>query len=432
MKSAKHNSSATFRELLSELKVTRIPAAPCSQCNDPRMRGSSPLAGGERGRAAGPQGSGRGQMELRAERILSRAALVIRSTFVLQIVVAMLPEGARATRPVVFYALSSAMVAESVLVAVLVLRRGRFATSVAVADLAFVAVLVVVQPECVRPQDMVGTWVGWAYAAAFACVVPVGIAVRQLRVVLIGAVVLAACYLLGTLPHPISDNARVTAMTNALSILGMSVGCRFGGNFVRLMGREADRSRERERTLLHNSAPVLHLLSREIDDPQLKESAMGAAARGAQQIRAILSDRGPAETRRGRHQVRALVEGVCQEFTDLPLTENLELLGSATVQRDAADAVADALRTLLWNVRRHAEATAVIVHGDGDGAGWVITVADNGVGFDPGATKNGWGLRVQAGEALNRVGVEIHLESLPGEGTRVKIWPTRAGDRTGR
>lgn len=371
-------------------------------------------------------GADTAQMEVRAERILVLAAVVIRGTFVLQVLVAMLPEGSHAARPGLFYCLSVVMVVESVLVVGYMLRRGRYVSWAAVVDIGLVVSLVIVQPFSVRLEDMVGTWVGWAYAAAFAAVIPAAIGVRQWRIVLGGAGVMAAGYLVGTLSHPISENFRVTAITNALSILGMSVAGHLGGGFVRSMGQEADRYRERERTLLHNSAPVLHLLSQEITDPRLRESAMGAAARGAQQIRAVLSDRVPVPIRspHGQQYLRGVVDGVCQEFTDLPLTANLELLGSVVVAPEVTGALAEGIRTLLWNIRRHAHATAVTVHGDADDlGGWTVTVSDNGAGFDPATTRNGWGLQVQAGSALSRVGVLVRVDSAPGEGTRVQLRP---------
>jgi len=378
------------------------------------------------------QGVAASRMEARAERILVVAGVVIRGTFVLQILVAMLPEGAMAQHQRWFYLLSALMVSESVTVAACLLRRGRYVTRIAVVDLVFVALLVGVEPLCVMPSDVVGTWASWGYAAAFASVVPAAIGVRSWRLVFAGAIGMLAVYLVGTLPLVVSENARVTALTNALSILGISMACRLAGGFVRLMGQEADRARDRERVILHNSGPLLHMLSQDIPDPLLRESAQGAAARGARQIRAVLSDGavGRLHNARGQHYLKGLVDGVCQEFGDLPLTANLELLGSTAVSPDVADVVAEAVRTLLWNVRRHAAATAVTVHGDCDSRGvWTVTVTDNGVGFDPDTTASGFGLGVQAGSTVRAAGLTVVVDSAPDEGTRVELRPERSVGR---
>lgn len=354
------------------------------------------------------------------------AAVVVRGTFVLQIAASMLPNGPAALHRSLFYGLTSFVIIESAALAAYMLYRGTYVPWAAIIDGAIMLVLVIFEPFSVRNEDVVGTWVAWGYAGAIACAVPAAIGVRLWRIVLGLATALGIAYLVGCLIHPISHNAQVTAMTNAVSVVGMSIACRLGGGFVREMGQEADRARELERTLIHNYAPVLHLLSSDIPDPTLKESAMGAAARGAQQFRAVLSDatRLPDHDRRGRRYLQNVIDGVCQEFSDLHLVRNLELLGETAVDGAQADALAEGVRTLLWNVRRHAHATRVTVHGDADDHGqWAVTITDNGVGFDPEATAPGWGLRVQAGSALERVGLNVAVDSSPGDGTRARIAP---------
>ncbi len=265
---------------------------------------------------------------------------------------------------------------------------------------------------------------------------PAGIGLRQWRLVLTGSLFAAVGYLASVFPHDVPAGAHTTAATNALAVVGFSIACRFAGGFVRIMGQEADRAREaeakaaaaaqleRQRTLLHNHASVLSLLSQDIPDGRLRESARGAAARGARQIHALLADGAamPRTDASGDRYLRSLVDEVCDEFTDLAMIRNLDLLGASTVPRPAADALTEALRTLLWNVREHAEADHVTVHGEiGAAGGWAVTVTDDGKGFDPRLVDRGFGLRVQAGSALTRVGVEVELDSAPGEGTRVRI-----------
>lgn len=54
-----------------------------------------------------------------------------------------------------------------------------------------------------------------------------------------------------------------------------------------------------------------------------------------------------------------------------------------------------ALRSILINVRQHANATRVVLHAEEleDTPGWAVTVHDDGVGFDTRETTYGVGIR---------------------------------------
>lgn len=381
------------------------------------------------------QGSGDRRMAARAEKILVAAATVIRGTFMLQLAVTMITSAERTLHPDGFLAMSGAMIIESVLMSAYMVVRGAYVQGVAIFDICFTAAVILVEPSMVHPRDLVGTWVSWGYAAAIAVAVPTAIGLKRWRIVIAGSALLTACYLVSLLPRPLLPGAVATALTNSLAIIGFAISCRLGGGFVRVMGEEADRAREaearaaamaqleRQRTLLHNHASVLSLLSQDINDPRLQDAARGAAARGARQIQALLADSVPLPERdaRGDHYLLALTDAVAEEFSDLPLIKNLDLLGTATVDETTAEALTEGLRTLLWNIREHARCRKATVHGEVIGDGWVITVTDDGVGFDPTHSHRGWGLRVQAGTALERVGVQVTIDSAPGDGTRVQL-----------
>ncbi len=404
--------------------------------DDPVMSADARLTAWATGVRAYLTGSRDPRMAARAEKILVAAAVVMRGTFGLQLAVALAPGWHRAEHPDSFLALSVMMLGESLLLMSYLIKRGRYVEWAALVDTAFVSAVVVIEPLTVHPGDLVGNWTSWGYAAAFAVVIPTAVGIRRWRIVVGGAVFVAVAYLTGLVLHSLSATARTTTLTNALSIVGFSIACRLGGGFVRSMGEAADRAREaearaaaiaqleRERTMLHNQASVLNLLSQEIPDPGLRRSAMGAAARGAQQIRAMLSDQPsrPADRSEGGRSLRSVVDSVCDEFADLPLIRNLDLLEAGPLTGEAAEAVAEALRTLLWNVRRHAAASAVTVHGDGDrGGNWTLSITDDGTGFDPASVDHGWGLTVQAGTALARHRIGVTVDSTPGDGTQVQI-----------
>ncbi len=87
-----------------------------------------------------------------------------------------------------------------------------------------------------------------------------------------------------------------------------------------------------------------------------------------------------------------------------------------------AQAVYRAIREALSNVRRHARASHVLVDMDSSEAGSVVlTVVDDGVGFDPNAVQPGHvGLRLLA-DLAHSLGGTLTIDSAPGSGTTVRM-----------
>jgi signal transduction histidine kinase len=77
-------------------------------------------------------------------------------------------------------------------------------------------------------------------------------------------------------------------------------------------------------------------------------------------------------------------------------------------------------REALTNVVKHARASRVALSAGRTPDGIVVTVQDDGVGFDPRARRAGQGLRNLA-ERAARLGGDLRLETAPGRGTRVAI-----------
>lgn len=73
----------------------------------------------------------------------------------------------------------------------------------------------------------------------------------------------------------------------------------------------------------------------------------------------------------------------------------------------------------LTNAARHSQATAVEIHLAWQGEGIVLTVSDNGQGFNPAASgSKGLGLRSMR-ERIEAIGGELSIRSGPGKGTQV-------------
>ncbi|MGE0387869.1 MAG: PAS domain S-box protein [Gammaproteobacteria bacterium] len=83
-----------------------------------------------------------------------------------------------------------------------------------------------------------------------------------------------------------------------------------------------------------------------------------------------------------------------------------------------------AVRELLANVRKHARAGRVSVHGIADGADYLIDVEDDGEGFDPNAVPEGEEPRYGLFHLRDRIGFlggDVTVDSRSGRGTRVRI-----------
>ena len=86
-----------------------------------------------------------------------------------------------------------------------------------------------------------------------------------------------------------------------------------------------------------------------------------------------------------------------------------------------------AVKEALNNALKHARATAVRVALDFDEQGLRVTVADNGIGFDPVTVKRGNGLDHSV-RRMEEVGGTCVVEARPGGGASVRLnvpWSTK-------
>ena len=81
-----------------------------------------------------------------------------------------------------------------------------------------------------------------------------------------------------------------------------------------------------------------------------------------------------------------------------------------------------AIREALSNIRRHARASHVLVQlENGDPGTVVLTVTDDGAGFDPAAVEAGHvGLRLLS-DLAHSLGGTLTITSSPGAGTTVRM-----------
>jgi signal transduction histidine kinase len=95
-------------------------------------------------------------------------------------------------------------------------------------------------------------------------------------------------------------------------------------------------------------------------------------------------------------------------------------------------AIAGAVREAVTNARKHARASEVVVRVEiADDGQTVVTVTDDGIGFDYDQAAGGSGLGVRRSIVgrMRRVGGHASLEDAPGGGTLVKLHTSRQGMR---
>ncbi|MDI3317861.1 MAG: histidine kinase [Bacillota bacterium] len=142
-----------------------------------------------------------------------------------------------------------------------------------------------------------------------------------------------------------------------------------------------------------------------------------------------------AEVRRALRRLRASEEEAADEAGD-DLSRVMEevLLGSGILLRcepplpaplplRAAERrrLAAIVREALVNVRKHARAQTVRVGWNEEVPGrFLLTIADDGVGFDPERVPRGFGLALMRRRAAE-AGWELALESAPGRGTELRL-----------
>lgn len=84
-------------------------------------------------------------------------------------------------------------------------------------------------------------------------------------------------------------------------------------------------------------------------------------------------------------------------------------------------AVVGAVGEALTNAGKHAQATRVIVYLEPDGDEVLVSVHDDGCGFDPGVVVAGQGLAGSIRGRIEDAGGRVELDAAPGRGTEVRL-----------
>lgn len=366
--------------------------------------------------------------------------LLLRFTDLVQLAIAA-PQGLqRSTRPGVDAAAMVLYVLESVVIAVVLIRNRRFFSTLwATVELLTASAIILSQPLFTTDIDRVGTWVAWGYAIGVGTSVAVGIGYPHRWQTVGGVVLLITCYLLVSLRAGAQFSSSGTVWSNGFGFIGFGIFGRSAAGYLRRLSRDADAARKlaadtaaeamfnRQRNLLHDQAGVLRQLARPSDDPQVEDLLRARAASAALQIRQWLS----ATPTLDLHEPTTLIgitQRVIEDAHDLAITASLDLAAGVTLDPKSAEALRSAVATVLDNIREHARADEVLIHADLDPTGlWELSIRDDGIGFCHDWDTVGFGLGTQVKSNLERVGVQVIIETAVGEGTCVTIRGQAAG-----
>ena len=198
----------------------------------------------------------------------------------------------------------------------------------------------------------------------------------------------------------------------------------------RLRAAELARQDElrRARGAFHNGVAVMRMLAESESESESESTHHPARddlrrlARGeVRRMRAYLRSEPEPEADRGEHGLAHTLARVCRSFDDLGVELVTDLAQAVQLPPGDTAALETAVTSLLLNVRQHAHAESVVVHADVTADGWVVTVHDDGVGFDARHVPFGVGLRDAVLGTLERRGLTARVESDLGFGTMVTI-----------
>jgi signal transduction histidine kinase len=335
----------------------------------------------------------------------------------------------------VVIALLAAVAAESAVLCTACLLARQVRSWLTVADLAFTVAVLITSARVSAQYG--GLYIAYPYSVI--CSVAFGIGLRRLSAVLAATALLAAGYLYGG-GYLHADPASHVAV-NAITYLPNTVVAWAVSQLLRRMGRELEASRSREAVLARDQERLRH--ARMLHDRVLQ--TMETLARGhwiadtalkarvaeeAVWLRGLVEGTDAAAGADLLGQLSELVaraarDGLHVEFNYATLRGSA-ILGALGSQRSAA--LAGAVGEALTNVVKHAATASAVLRLAAAPSALIVTVLDQGRGFDPVTQPEGMGLRESIRGRITESGGTIRIDSAPGAGTYLEITMPLAGE----
>ncbi len=366
-----------------------------------------------------------------AERSLILAAAFVRLTAVIQSALSLPMIMKAADTPLATLLIALAFIAESTLVTVAAAIRGTVPPGrQALLDAGF-GLFILVHPAIWWTSGHVGSWSQWQFAAGMSVACYVALSVNRPIQIAILSVSSAVAYLIGTLAPPTESEVQ-SAFVNTVAFLCLVPAVFIVATYLRSLARHLNRARElnarlatdaaiaeeraAQRIVLHDTAGFLAMLG-ENADPDLDRILRAQAQSMSRELRRRVYTTNDQSRERTLHEI---VAATTAAYGDLPLAINTLLANERPLTTDAQATTASALRTLLDNIRQHANAGAVTIHATASDHEWALVVRDDGVGFDATAPM-GFGLTEQVVGQCQLLGIEVTIDSEPGEGAVIEL-----------
>lgn len=226
-----------------------------------------------------------------------------------------------------------------------------------------------------------------------------------------------------------SLDGRWMAVTGTL-VLFVATGLVSGYLSVRLRHADSEvaaarAQQEWARTLHDGVLQTLAVVQRRSTDPEL----VGLARRQEQELRAMLHSDDVVSSRWIAAEAAQVVDVAAEVRRQVahadatfgvPIT--VVVIESDLRPRVVAQALAAATGEAIANCAKHAGPSTVTVCVDCDVRGVIVTVNDDGVGFDPATVPEGTGLTHSVRSRLAEVDGGVEITSAPGRGTEVELW----------
>lgn len=274
------------------------------------------------------------------------------------------------------------------------------------------------------PEDRTNVWVMWSYPVTLSTTVLIGGALTRWQHAIATSVLLAVVYA-GVVALPLAGDSagQATAVANALAYPGFATVSYLFLRYVRRLADTADNAkarvaeleRDRSRAVVHDLLPYLRLDRFAEADLDARLAMVAQARRTHDRMRSFVD--GAENPLRVRDRVQAVLE----LRPRLDVRALVDLDPSIELPEDVLDRLHRALDTALSNAEQHAPGATIDVTARADDTHVVVTVRDDGPGFEMSSTPRGFGIVEILGRHLAVVGGVSRVESAPGRGTEVRI-----------
>ena len=269
-------------------------------------------------------------------------------------------------------------------------------------------------------------WTGWPWPVpvTLSTVVLLGASLARWRFVLASSCTLALVYV-AVMMLPLSGDSlgRSTAVVNALAYPGFAVLAFLFVRFVRRLATVADEARARVAELereqgkarIHELLSYLRLDRFAESDEEMQLIMIADAQAKYEEMRSYVYGTD------NLGDFNAHLRKALKLHPSLRVRTVVNVDSSAELAQDVLEQLQRALDTALSNAEQHAAGAEVVVSARSEGGQLVVTVRDDGPGFDLASTPRGFGIGEILGRQLEAVGGRGVVDSAPGRGTEVRI-----------